>query len=66
MAFLWLFLHYSSTRPHERMSEQGRIYEINNHGTHSYLTASENKLLLSLQVIPVLLFGVGYWLSQRR
>ena len=65
-ASLWLFLQYSSTRPHERVPEQGRIYEINNHSTYSYLTASENALLLALQVIPLLLFGAGYWLSQPR
>jgi hypothetical protein len=32
---------YSSTKPHVPLPEQGRTYQINNHGAIAYLTRSE-------------------------
>jgi hypothetical protein len=69
LAFLGLFIWYSSTRPSERSTATGRVHEINNHGHVTYLTASEKATLDAIEggaVGLVLTSAAIYFLGTRR
>ena len=59
LAFIALFERYSYTRPVRRDPQTGRIYEQNNHGRNTYLTAREHDALLAMQLGAFVLFISG-------
>jgi hypothetical protein len=45
LAGIVLFTQFSSTRPREPRPNEGRVYQLNNHGTVVYLTYDEHALI---------------------
>jgi hypothetical protein len=65
LAFIALFIHYSSTGPRAAQPYEGRVYPLNNLGTFSYVTAREFANLFALGVGAFAASGAGYWLTRR-
>jgi len=63
---MFLFEHYSYTRPAIENQAEGRIYVQNNHGYYTYLTAKEHYLLVLLMVSAGVLFLSGSLLYPER
>jgi|SRR5690348_6109963 hypothetical protein len=57
--FIALFEYFSYTRPVTRDPVHGRIYEQNNHGRYTYLTAREHEALVGLPIAAFALFISG-------
>ena len=65
--FIGLFEHYSYTRPRVQKPVEGRVYEQNNHGYITYLTAQEHFRLEFLGFsAPVLFLGGALIYPDRR
>jgi len=45
ISFIELYIYFDYTRPHTRNASIGRIFALNNHGSISYLTQGEHRLL---------------------
>ena len=58
-AFIALFERYSYTRPSAQNVETGRVYEHNNHGHITYLTAREHDVLIGMQIGAFVIFISG-------
>jgi hypothetical protein len=58
--FIALFEHYSATRPNRPDATSGRVYQLNNHGSYTYLTKSEQWRLRCLEfgALPFFLAAV--------
>lgn len=63
---MFLFEHYSYTRPTVENAAQGRVYLQNNHGYYTYLTAKEHYLLLLLMIAAAVLFICGALIDRYR
>jgi len=59
--FIALFEHYSATRPKRPDATAGRIHQLNNHGSYSYLTKDEQWRLWWLEFggLPFFLAAVA-------
>jgi hypothetical protein len=60
LAGVVLFTQFSSTRPREPRPNEGRVYQLNNHGTISYLTRDEHLLVETLHYLS---FSRGFGLA---
>ena len=65
-SFIGLFEHYSYTRPTIRKQTEGRVYEQNNHGYITYLTAQEQLRLKLLEFSAPILFFAGALIDPKR
>jgi hypothetical protein len=63
---MFLFEHYSYTRPTVENAAQGRVYLQNNHGYYTYLTAKEHYLLMLLMIAAGVLFVCGALIDRYR
>ena len=63
---MFLFEHYSYTRPTIENQAEGRIYVQNNHGYYAYLTAKEHYFLMSLMISAGVLFLSGSLVDPER
>jgi hypothetical protein len=53
-SFLGLYLYYDATRSIVRRLDEGRTYELNNHGHRVYLTREERLRLRGLEACAIL------------
>lgn len=58
-------MYYATTRPHHPDPAVGRVYVINNHGTYSYLTRSEQWRLWCLEFGAPIAFLTALALTKR-
>ncbi len=63
---MFLFEHYSYTRPTIANAAEGRVLIQNNHGYYTYLTGKEHYFLLALVVAAPVLFGCAVLIGRRR
>ena len=64
LSSVWLHLDYAG-RPEQPVPEQGRVWEVTNHGDRGYVTTREYMLLWSLEVFGIASVGAGLWLYQQ-
>jgi hypothetical protein len=64
--FIGLFEQYSYTRPITPKENEGRVYQQNNHGHITYLTAQEQLRLQLLEFSAPVLFIAGLLIDPHR
>jgi len=64
--FVWMY--YDSHRPKVYMSEDGRIFPLNTHGSIVYLSANEHYFLYGLMAAGIVFFMlavISYFIDRR-
>jgi hypothetical protein len=65
-SWLYLFIFFANTRPHEPHPEADRTIVLNNHGGVAYLTEAEDLLLTWLSYGAVISGAIGGLLLSKR
>jgi len=64
LAAAWVYTDYAFSRPKQPIPEEGRVWEISNHGDSRYVTTSEYLLWFGLAIVGIGATGASMWLYQ--